>query len=160
MVLNISHFQLQTTIDMNIQKIKNNLYSINSLIMNTEVAKYFDRNLEILSDRKKQQRVLIQKIEIQLAHARNQLAQLSMIESEISQNYIASVQEVKIVKVGNIKTGNVVDILLTTPQDAEAKVLGSAKWMYIPNFVEMYGFHPETAETDFLQLADDTLLEN
>ena len=45
MVLNISHFQLQTTIDMNIQKIKNNLYSINSLIMNTEVAKYFDRNL-------------------------------------------------------------------------------------------------------------------
>lgn len=140
---------------MNIHKIKSNLYSIGNLIINTEIAKYFDRNLEILSDRKKQQRTNIQKIEIQLAHARNQLAQLSMIESEISQNYIASVQEVKIVKVGNIKTGNVVDILLTTPQDAEAKVLGSAKWMYIPNFVEMYGFHPESNEVDFLELAEE-----
>ena len=140
---------------MNIHKIKSNLYSIGNLIINTEIAKYFDRNLEILSDRKKQQRVLIQKIEIQLAHARNQLAQLSMIESEISQNYVASVQEVKIVKVGNIKLGNVVDLLLTTPADAEAKVLGSAKWMYIPNFIEMYGFHPETPEVDFLQLAEE-----
>ncbi len=147
---------------MNIHQIKSNLYSIGNLIINTEISKYFDRNLEILAERKKQQRTNIQKIEIQLAHARNQLAQLSMIESEISQNYVLSVQEVKIVKVGNIKTGNVVDILLTTPQDAEAKVSGSAKWMYIPNFVEMYGFHPETPEVDFLQLADtqDELVEN
>ena len=122
-----------------IKFVRENIYQIGNLKINTTKNEYFTKSLSHIEVAKKIQHKLIANLEEQLAQARTAMGIIRTAENEITVNYQASVKDVEIVKISSVKTGKIVETMLVSLDFAVEKIQKETKWMLKSVHSEMYG---------------------